>query len=66
MYFIGPVSYLCMCIFPSRHLCEILRNTVNVYTLEVSFYGYNQPVTNAIVSYNEDGCKGIKKYVRNS
>ncbi|CAL8082537.1 unnamed protein product [Orchesella dallaii] len=38
-----------------RHLCEILRSTVNVYTLEVSFFGYHQPATNAVVSYNEDG-----------
>ncbi|OXA52511.1 Cytosolic carboxypeptidase 6 [Folsomia candida] len=38
-----------------RHLCEILRNTVNVYTMEVSYFGYTQALSNAIITYNEDG-----------
>ncbi|CAG7659348.1 unnamed protein product [Allacma fusca] len=38
-----------------RHLCELLKSSVNVYTLEVSFLGYTQPSTSNLITYNEDG-----------
>jgi len=42
-----------------RHLCDILRSAVNVYTLEVSVYGYIQQ-SNGVshtIPYTENGCK---------
>ena len=37
-----------------RFLCDILPSVVNVYTLQVSIYGYLQPKTGALVPYTED------------
>nr|XP_018914679.1 PREDICTED: cytosolic carboxypeptidase 6 [Bemisia tabaci] len=37
-----------------RYLCDVLKDSVNCYSVLVSYYGYNHPVTNEHISFTEE------------
>lgn len=39
-----------------RYLCTNLSNKVNVYTFEVSIFGYKLKDSNVIIPYTEESC----------
>jgi hypothetical protein len=39
-----------------RYFCGTLKDAVNCYTLEVSFFGYQRPNSPGIFHYTEDAC----------
>ena len=39
-----------------RHLCSTLKDHVNCYTFEISFYGYKMKESDVIIPYTEESC----------